>query len=78
MLGIREDGLVIMAWAIGVLLFQDWVIHLDAAVRRIVSGQTYRPADEETERRRLLVTARILLVVGGVAFVVGAFIKLDG
>ena len=76
MLGIREDGLVIMAWAIGVLVFQDWVIHLDGAIRRIVSGEFYRPPDYEADRRRLTLTARVLLGVGCLAFVAGAFLQL--
>ena len=75
MLGIREEGLVIMAWSIVVLVFQDWVIHIDAAIRRLVSGALYRPPNPDAERHRLVLVARVLLGVGGVAFVGGAVLR---
>jgi len=73
MLGLAGDGLVVMTWAVLVLVFQDWVIRLDSAIRRLASGHMHRPPDAETERHRLVVTARVLLFVGAAAFVAGAF-----
>lgn len=78
MLGLEELGLVVVVWGVSAMVFRDWVVKFDLAMRERVTGD-YFPDQVIQEQRRLLDrTARLVLAVGLAVFLVGAGLRFAG
>jgi hypothetical protein len=73
-LGIEELGLVVVIWGVTSLLFRDWVVKFDLALRERVTGDYFNEAAIEEQRRLLEKTGRLVLAAGLVLFAVGAWL----
>ena len=76
--GIEEVGLIIVVWAVGALMFREWLLRFDIALLRTVTGIVLTDAHLETQRRMLEQTSRFLLACGLVLFFGGLALRLTG
>lgn len=76
MLGIEELGFAVVVWGVSSLLFRDWVVKFDLALRERVTGDYFGEAAIEEQRRLLEKTARIVLASGLVVFAAGVVMRL--
>jgi len=64
MLGIEEIGLVVVVWGVSAMVFRDWVVKFDLAMRERVTGDCFTEKVIEEQRRLLDRTARMVLARG--------------
>ena len=76
--GIEEVGLIIVVWAVGALMFREWLLRFDIALLRTVTGIVLTDEHLETQRRMLEQTSRFLLACGLVLFFGGLALRLTG
>jgi hypothetical protein len=76
--GIEEVGLIIVVWAVGALMFREWLLRFDIALLRTVTGIVLTDEHLETQRRMLEQTCRFLLACGLVLFFGGLALRLTG
>ena len=78
MLGIEEIGLVVVVWAVSAIIFRDWVVSFDLAMRERATGD--RSADHVVDEQRRLLdrTARVMLALGLLVFLAGAGLRFAG
>jgi len=78
MLGIEEIGLVVVVWGVSAMVFRDWVVKFDLAMRERVTGDFFTEKVIEEQRRLLDRTARMVLAAGLVVFFVGVALRFAG
>ncbi|MEA2683510.1 MAG: hypothetical protein QOK05_1838 [Chloroflexota bacterium] len=71
MLGIEEMGFVTVVWGVTSLLFRDWVVKFDLALRERLTGDYFNEQAIEEQRALLEKTGRIVLAAGVVVFAIG-------
>lgn len=71
MLGIEEIGLVTVVWGVSALIFRDWVVRFDLALRERATGDYITDQVVEEQRALLDRTARIMLGIGLAVFALG-------
>jgi hypothetical protein len=75
MMGIEEIGLVVVVWGVSAIIFRDWVVKFDLAMRERVTGDFFTEEHIDEQRRLLDRTARIVLVLGLLVFLAGAALR---
>jgi hypothetical protein len=76
MLGFEELGLIIVIWGVASLLFRDWVVRLDLALKERVTGDYFTEEAIEEQRNLLEKTGRVVLALGLVTFAAGVGLHL--
>ncbi|MFN2464755.1 MAG: hypothetical protein ABR598_00640 [Candidatus Dormibacteria bacterium] len=76
MLGIEELGFVVVVWGVTSLLFRDWVVKFDLALRERVTGDFFTESAIEEQRVLLEKTGRLVLAAGLVVFAAGVAMHL--
>ncbi|HEY8739175.1 MAG TPA: hypothetical protein VIN56_01100 [Candidatus Dormibacteraeota bacterium] len=71
MLGIEEIGFVVVTWGVTSLIFRDWVVRFDLAMRARITGDSYSDEVVAEQQQLLERTGRIVLAVGLVVFAAG-------
>ena len=75
MFGIEELGLVVVVWGVSAIVFRDWVVKFDLAMRERATGDHFPEQVIEEQRQLLERTARIMLALGLVVFLAGALLR---
>jgi len=78
MLGIEEIGLVVVVWGVSAIIFRDWVVRFDLAMRERVTGEVTTDAVVDQQRDLLERTARGMLAAGLMVFAIGAAMHFTG
>ena len=75
-LGIEELGLVIVIWGVTSLVFRDWVVRLDLAIKERVTGDYFTEQAIQEQRDLLEKTGRLVLALGLLTFAAGVALHL--
>ena len=75
-LGIEEIGFVVVVWGVTALLFRDWVVKFDLALRERLTGDYFNEQAVEEQRTLLERTGRVVLAAGLLIFALGVGLHL--
>ena len=75
-LGIEEIGFVVVVWGVTALLFRDWVVKFDLALRERLTGDYFNQQAVDEQRTLLERTGRVVLAAGILDFALGVGLRL--
>ena len=75
-LGIEEIGFVVVVWGVAALLFRDWVVRFDLAMRERLTGDYFSEQAVNEQRTLLERTGRVVLASGLLIFARGVGLHL--
>jgi hypothetical protein len=77
-LHVLDIGLITVVWGISAIIFRDWVVRFDLAMRERITGDYFTDQVIDEQRRLLDRTARIVLGAGLLVFALGAGLHFAG